>query len=195
MRGERTEQTTTRASQSGSSPHARGTRSSGVGSRLRRRFIPACAGNAGPTIARAINHAVHPRMRGERVDCRLPKYASPGSSPHARGTPTRARSFGATKRFIPACAGNANHTIFFVITHPVHPRMRGERDAEAALMVRSVGSSPHARGTRHREHDLRQERRFIPACAGNAGSAFLIASFKAVHPRMRGERIIVQQVL
>ena len=70
---------------SGSSPRARGTRHRSGRINVRRRFIPAGAGNA---VAHRSRHrsAVHPRGRGERNDRRR-RCAARGSSPRARGTP------------------------------------------------------------------------------------------------------------
>ena len=50
------------------------------------------------------------------------------------------------------------------------------------------GSSPHTRGTRIPRHPSSPKIRFIPACAGNAGSGVSSSSVSPVHPRMRGER-------
>ena len=189
---------------SSSSPHARGTRSSGYAALPVRGFIPACAGNTGlcgfPDRSTA---AVHPRTRGNtEVDPRglARRY---GSSPHARGTP----------------AGKAGRAI-----GAVHPRMRGEH-ARCRARQRGTGSSPHARGTRldcglsiravhprmRGEHCRRAPcamTRFIPACAGNTSTCLGQVLLRGgssphargtqrldpagayrlpVHPRMRGE--------
>ena len=190
MRGERGVAEDFDPEQDGSSPHARGTRHELNAKILECRFIPACAGNATAGTRPATNRPVHPRMRGERARTCAPLAACRGSSPHARGT----RKFFALdfdkNRFIPACAGNAGGTGARWAAVPVHPRMRGERDAEAALMVRSVGSSPHARGTHLLPDGRRCGHRFIPACAGNARAARMRLRPMAVHPRMRGERCV-----
>ena len=66
MRGERDHCLPDWRHNHGSSPHARGTRTQANPSRRRRRFIPACAGNAITWFQGKGYHAVHPRMRGER---------------------------------------------------------------------------------------------------------------------------------
>ena len=76
----------------GSSPHARGTRCQPLVSRIRHRFIPACAGNATSSAASRALASVHPRMRGERRLAERCSYTPDGSSPHARGTPSERRS-------------------------------------------------------------------------------------------------------
>ena len=139
-------------------------------------------------------YKVHPRVRGERkgvltqldvqdgssphvrgTRCAWPfgRVAKSGSSPHARGT-----LYGEQKitipnsgRFIPACAGNATFRELRTTKQiAVHPRMCGERSGTAAQYSTSGGSSPHARGTRVEDW---------PRC-GHA---------RAVHPRVRGERM------
>ena len=72
-----------------------------------RRFIPACAGNAVPSQRTALRNPVHPRMRGERVPGVRLSTATSGSSPHARGTHSAIVVQDDIRRFIPACAGNA----------------------------------------------------------------------------------------
>ena len=71
----------------------------------------------------------------------------------------------------------------------VHPRMRGERSAPSRLILVDDGSSPHARGTPDAHDAETVQRRFIPACAGNACGGARTPSACAVHPRMRGERV------
>jgi len=169
MRGEHARNIAIISTLWGSSPHARGThgwfdvvaaiiavhpRMRGehnmgvVGTGQITRFIPACAGNT-------------------KYNALAERYNS-GSSPHARGTPSR--------------------SILWMEATTVHPRMRGEHlsaSSTAFLLARFIpacagntsifcheditirGSSPHARGT--------------PLLGINDSSR------DAVHPRMRGE--------
>ena len=190
MRGERIFSRLKKSCQTGSSPHARGTPPIAGYRRGRLRFIPACAGNAIARLKRDTSGSVHPRMRGERsgtVD--IPNLFR-GSSPHARGTP---QGFAITRhgsRFIPACAGNAAAANSSSTGLAVHPRMRGERTTEGKGRPTDGGSSPHARGTRWKFPAASAEKRFIPACAGNAMVTTVSAGLNAVHPRMRGERAV-----
>ena len=91
-------------------------------------------------------------------------------------------------RFIPACAGNAAVILVWTCSTTVHPRMRGERQADLSTSMPLAGSSPHARGTLERLKDAVNDLRFIPACAGNATEAAVSKVQDPVHPRMRGER-------
>ena len=153
------------------------------------RFIPACAGNAAaPELSRTFQ-TVHPRMRGERCGSRMKVKRTAGSSPHARGTHDRPGRRDRPDRFIPACAGNASSRSLMAFMIAVHPRMRGERRKLDVMRKFSSGSSPHARGTLTAGVAMSQDRRFIPACAGNASPRQRPLCLLSVHPRMRGERI------
>ena len=93
--------------QYGSSPRVRGTQSVHLLRQLLDRFIPACAGNAAPTRPCRARRTVHPRVCGERRILRTSEYPNVGSSPRVRGTLARQIRRTVTRRFIPACAGNA----------------------------------------------------------------------------------------
>ena len=86
MRGEHLALDIMRNRGGGSSPHARGTPTTGRTDHGPTRFIPACAGNTVMLQTAARRGPVHPRMRGEHL-LRLQRRREPyGSSPHARGT-------------------------------------------------------------------------------------------------------------
>ena len=148
MRGERWQARSWMTPSSGSSPHARGTRRHHREHEVSVRFIPACAGNACPGRFPRLARSVHPRMRGER------EY--PTARPRH------------SVRFIPACAGNAHPCTGRADVLAVHPRMRGERWRATLTACPNTGSSPHARGTLWHLASLEPDKRFIPACAGNA---------------------------
>ena len=70
----------------------------------------------------------------------------------------------------------------------VHPRVCGERTVCGVMALSPSGSSPRVRGTLSASHAAAARRRFIPACAGNAGPLTIEPSLFAVHPRVCGER-------
>ena len=108
-RGEHSNGVGAGSSRCGSSPLARGTRNPPVGTRRRRRLIPARAGNTSAAQCQASASSAHPRSRGEHPD-RLTEHSYvSGSSPLARGT--RGIFFGldVSKWLIPARAGNTVH--------------------------------------------------------------------------------------
>ena len=127
-------------------------------------------------------------MRGERAVVGQRAAMVSGSSPHARGTLIALPAQRQLGRFIPACAGNAYIPHWNLPYDSVHPRMRGERQADLSTSMPLAGSSPHARGTLERLKDAVNDLRFIPACAGNATEAAVSKVQDPVHPRMRGER-------
>ena len=172
----------------GSSPRVRGTPPRHRGGRRRPRFIPACAGNANSASARAKSRAVHPRVCGERDADPTLSGTADGSSPRVRGTRSRSTPPSTTRRFIPACAGNASRCPRRGACSPVHPRVCGERDVVILDGVRHVGSSPRVRGTLQEPGQRRPVPRFIPACAGNAGNGGGAVMRATVHPRVCGER-------
>ena len=158
-------------STAGSSPHTRGTPISYPYRSLSVRFIPAYAGNALPSDRLVFPRAVHPRIRGERNTSRSAHGSARGSSPHTRGTPASSPSSSRTYRFIPAYAGNAT--------------------AASSSMRGTDGSSPHTRGTHGCQQIDKGGRRFIPAYAGNAAACSRSGGPVAVHPRIRGERLLL----
>ena len=190
MRGERRSRMFQAVRQSGSSPHARGTRPRTSGILNLYRLIPACAGNAVARNAAPPDDTAHPRMRGERRDGLRVRQPAAGSSPHARGTLARGNRVLVIARLIPACAGNAPCHARHPRPRPAHPRMRGERGMGRIEEVLPVGSSPHARGTPFHPGSAHHFLRLIPACAGNAGIAMVRVWVVPAHPRMRGERIL-----
>ena len=70
----------------------------------------------------------------------------------------------------------------------VHPRVCGERVCSTVVRSAKLGSSPRVRGTRYQRCSDSTERRFIPACAGNALAESVCAASTSVHPRVCGER-------
>ncbi len=155
----------------GSSPPARGTLNPSPGHRTTARFIPACAGNTKESAWDSTRRAVHPRLRGEHNwpwYCFMP---SSGSSPPARGTRLNSCRKLLNSRFIPACAGNTHRPGRSSDRATVHPRLRGEHTAVSSNGFNATGSSPPARGTPASRSGRRGAERFIPACAGNTGTA------------------------
>ena len=131
----------------GSSPRTRGTRQSSRPCRRTGRFIPADAGNTAPGLGRQAPQAVHPRGRGEHALPRSRPHSSAGSSPRTRGTLGERHSRDASRRFIPADAGNTRARPADDAALPVHPRGRGEHPIIMMLQGIASGSSPRTRGT------------------------------------------------
>ena len=94
----------------GSSPRVRGTPTARARQPKDRRFIPACAGNTPNGVRSFLQLAVHPRVCGEHFQIAGGEIAPVGSSPRVRGTPSGSGGSRSGGRFIPACAGNTQHS-------------------------------------------------------------------------------------
>ena len=172
----------------GSSPRMRGTPRPPSDPRGSVRFIPAYAGNATAPMTGKPAKSVHPRVCGERRVRPFPHILRDGSSPRMRGTPASCRRKSASKRFIPAYAGNASRRRRSGPPTPVHPRVCGERSPVCGRTRSAPGSSPRMRGTPPALDPEAGVDRFIPAYAGNAAHAVTSRAMTAVHPRVCGER-------
>ena len=191
IRGERMRILRRVSSARGSSPHTRGTPACILAWCTRRRFIPAYAGNAPGCRPWPGGRPVHPRIRGERISSSESFSRMAGSSPHTRGTLVDLGDICLGDRFIPAYAGNAALILTGVAVIAVHPRIRGERGISCSPSFGGSGSSPHTRGTRALACAGGHRQRFIPAYAGNAGPMATTDRPVAVHPRIRGERVLM----
>ncbi len=111
----------------GSSPRVRGTVGGDMSVRVRRRIIPAGAGNRESEIMQCSASADHPRGCGEQVDPAGMCSPRVGSSPRVRGTVSRYRLRAAPMRVIPAGAGNRWWGGRPSWACPGHPRGCGEQ--------------------------------------------------------------------
>ena len=110
----------------GSSPHARGARSTRKKNLRARGIIHACAGSTYHEWEAGREEEDHPRMRGEHFSTILNASSISGSSPHARGAPILDNRRGDAPRIIPACAGSTRLNSLHYNGLKDHPRMRGE---------------------------------------------------------------------
>ena len=173
----------------GSSPRVRGTGNASLVQTGCRRFIPACAGNSFAKGARQCWQPVHPRVCGEQVSQNLAIQPPCGSSPRVRGTVPDFSRDNYWIRFIPACAGNSPLQVRGLRDHPVHPRVCGEQTFGEHGIQCINGSSPRVRGTAEITSTATDQRRFIPACAGNRSQPELARLLLPVHPRVCGEQV------
>ena len=112
-----------------------------------------------------------------------------GSSPRGRGTPAEPLAARLDRRFIPARAGNTAACPASPSPSTVHPRAGGEHAMVARALALNGGSSPRGRGTRGGLRGRLEQRRFIPARAGNTGGSRSAWACHAVHPRAGGEHL------
>ena len=170
----------------GSSPLARGLQRILLQVQKHVRIIPARAGFttiAGPPIALTQDH---PRSRG--VYCvRVDEYLSVlGSSPLARGLPSRRTRQAKTIRIIPARAGFTSDASERRAAGWDHPRSRGVYNLAWDEMMDGWGSSPLARGLLVRRRAAAPIRRIIPARAGFTVLPTQRRRVRRDHPRSRG---------
>ena len=166
--GEQTTSTWGGSITTGSSPRVRGTEAISALKIDFKRFIPACAGNSRLVAASRAPETVHPRVCGETAMLVNLLVEKTPVHPRVCGEQLRTDSRSdASRRFIPACAGNRQTALAAIRASAVHPRVCGEqvrgRDCDCPLS----GSSPRVRGTVVRERPPVRLKRFIPACAGN----------------------------
>ena len=188
--GEHAIASTSRRFCGGSSPRGRGTRESPNCKWLELRFIPARAGNTGSSQPAARIPAVHPRAGGEHYPFPMLNGIYHGSSPRGRGTLLFSLPCIPFIRFIPARAGNTLALVGSRRMDAVHPRAGGEHDCGYDVTQQSLGSSPRGRGTLLYMLYITNEKRFIPARAGNTFGYAISAIVKSVHPRAGGEHRI-----
>ena len=107
-----------------------------------------------------------------------------------RGTHVASEVAEQDRRFIPACAGNTITQVYSCRMAPVHPRLCGEHHSSDTFGANMTGSSPPVRGTPILGQCLRDQNRFIPACAGNTWMPKTSAPWQPVHPRLCGEHSV-----
>ena len=94
------------------------------------------------------------------------------------------------QRIIPACAGNSSPWPAAPSERADHPRVCGEQPRSVPSWPNSSGSSPRVRGTVSVASCRYNERRIIPACAGNSESLTRPHRPFPDHPRVCGEQTI-----
>ena len=171
---------------SGSSPLARGLPRIVHVSQRQRRIIPARAGFTVCSFVVPYEPWDHPRSRGVYATTTWTAVIIPGSSPLARGLPSRDPDRQGTRGIIPARAGftTAASTRSTPTRH--HPRSRGVYLGWMGVRGRRKGSSPLARGLPMGAFRVWGSFGIIPARAGFTRSRPRRATIWPDHPRSRG---------
>ena len=173
----------------GSSPRMRGTPDDHVGHFLRKRIIPAYAGNTASLRSQSARTEDHPRVCGEHRPFGRRLVASKGSSPRMRGTRAVSSRMPLRDGIIPAYAGNTHTNNHRSGSAWDHPRVCGEHFYVRTQDGEMRGSSPRMRGTPVRLRNRRPVRGIIPAYAGNTQCARMRSRFDGDHPRVCGEHL------
>ena len=170
----------------GSSPLARGLQTHLTGDQARLRIIPARAGFTGYPPRPRCRARDHPRSRGVYTPSPQSLGTRSGSSPLARGLPSRQCCSGCRTRIIPARAGFTPAGKRWTLRLADHPRSRGVYQATGVDDVLVLGSSPLARGLQVRLQGPVEACRIIPARAGFTPSPHGEMTPRPDHPRSRG---------
>ena len=170
----------------GSSPLARGLLAGLVGGLGVPGIIPARAGFTAPGRAPWAAPADHPRSRGVYCPVLGGGPGQEGSSPLARGLPSRPTRGWPRTRIIPARAGFTPAMLVSVRIGWDHPRSRGVYYAGGAGAGLRLGSSPLARGLRAVDSPAPPRLRIIPARAGFTAPSSSTPTESPDHPRSRG---------
>ena len=170
----------------GSSPLARGLRSSRISRPGFLGIIPARAGFTSRGCRRRRRRADHPRSRGVYPLRPRTSDQERGSSPLARGLRVGGLGQGGPERIIPARAGFTPARASRVSYVWDHPRSRGVYIIPAAAEHDAPGSSPLARGLPDPAVLAAQVLRIIPARAGFTGRRGSRCGAPRDHPRSRG---------
>ena len=149
-------------------------------------IIPARAGFTAQVVPLGGRHPDHPRSRGVygRTPTRMRKVW--GSSPLARGLPTPTQRTPATSGIIPARAGFTGSENHSQVNDRDHPRSRGVYPGATHIRIRTMGSSPLARGLRQVEPAAGAGHGIIPARAGFTFPCTANSQPGKDHPRSRG---------
>ena len=170
----------------GSSPLARGLLAQVNDSLEVRRIIPARAGFTGCCATGTGCTRDHPRSRGVYLGVPDLDRGAAGSSPLARGLPSRGPMQIDAGRIIPARAGFTQCCSCHVPFVRDHPRSRGVYVSSTVRPRPPLGSSPLARGLHQSPEDRCWRRGIIPARAGFTRTSLVVVVDLADHPRSRG---------
>ena len=92
-------------------------------------------------------------------------------------------------RITPACAGKRQFEQLKQQAERDHPRLRGEKNCQAAERQGNIGSPPLARGKGASKLDHTHGEGITPACAGKSGRIRTVWVSAEDHPRLRGEKM------
>ena len=165
--GEHIGKTFTVGTAMGSSPRMRGTLDGHWGDARAAGIIPAYAGNTALSAGVVGGVGDHPRVCGEHARRVMALTPAEGSSPRMRGTRTTGHGLDASRRIIPAYAGNTTNLGRTLTLDGDHPRVCGEHLCTVRWSMQVVGSSPRMRGTPIVDTEVVYEFGIIPAYAGN----------------------------
>ena len=167
-------------------PSTRAALNAGVGS------IPACAGETSSTDSDFAAAEVYPRVCGGNGSQNFVTAAADGLSPRVRGKRAGTGLPAASKRSIPACAGETYQFVTAGQVNGVYPRVCGGNQHEATALVTTDGLSPRVRGKPAYRLYHAGPIRSIPACAGETRQISPPNPTKEVYPRVCGGNMLAK---
>ena len=151
--------------------------------------IPACAGEPRVPARQRDAPGVYPRVCGGTHYAGSRSSVSVGLSPRVRGNPARTPPPRRPPRSIPACAGEPPRQYRHGNQREVYPRVCGGTAFVATTPLAAPGLSPRVRGNRPETVASSQDRRSIPACAGEPMRSSSTVRGGGVYPRVCGGTI------
>ena len=178
----------------GSPPHVRGKVLRAGTGRRRDGITPACAGKRALCLAGRTAPRDHPRMCGEKRGTSMNAATKTGSPPHVRGKVLATAVVCVLRGITPACAGKSNAITALTGAQKDHPRMCGEKSGTVGEGEEIPGSPPHVRGKVFSGLFVLVVVGITPACAGKRLDKGGFRSPNRDHPRMCGEKSMLNVV-
>ena len=175
----------------GSPPRVRGKEKWDVPVEDAGRITPACAGKSPHDGLPWVDFEDHPRVCGEKRGWLDEQNRRIGSPPRVRGKVTRPTRFKGIDGITPACAGKRTRTFCGAGFFGDHPRVCGEKLLCSRATRAQAGSPPRVRGKAVAQLFSEQFQRITPACAGKSAAASSSAMPRGDHPRVCGEKMLV----
>ena len=170
----------------GLSPRGRGKHSNPQSATIRKRSIPAWAGETPALRAVVGGFAVYPRVGGGNHSQQDGIGGGGGLSPRGRGKRQVCPPYRAIGGSIPAWAGETQTGVSVEARRGVYPRVGGGNGPGTAEQRRNAGLSPRGRGKRVVIMAHRDELRSIPAWAGETSGGKTDKWACRVYPRVGG---------
>ena len=130
----------------------------------------------------------HPRVCGEKSQCRVPTATNSGSPPRMRGKAKGVQHGPLIRRITPAYAGKSYPAIFGPGYLRDHPRVCGEKWIASVPASGFLGSPPRMRGKDSRQNVAQRPQGITPAYAGKRPPPKSPRLLRLDHPRVCGEK-------
>ncbi len=154
-------------------------------------ITPACAGRSFYPFTPDRLDEDHPRVCGEKREDGPRADLRQGSPPRVRGEVDAETQNAYSGRITPACAGRSATISSMHSKAPDHPRVCGEKRANAFKKTFRIGSPPRVRGEALRAPALPVNLRITPACAGRSFLLSTLFLHFTDHPRVCGEKCLL----